>query len=300
MKILVSGSSGLIGSELVRCLSSRGCEMIPLVRTQSAAVKHAVSWDPPAGMLDAARIEGLDAVVHLAGENIAAGRWTAERKRRIRESRTEGTRLLASTLSRLLRPPRVLVSASAIGYYGDRGTEILREDSSPGRGFLPEVCTAWEEAAAPAADRGIRVVLLRIGIVLTAAGGALARMLPPFRLGMGGKIGGGGQYMSWIAIDDLIGVVFRCLEDNALTGPVNAVAPNPVTNRDFARVLGRVLARPAILPLPSFAARLLLGQMADELLLAGARVLPVKLTEAGHQFRYSDLEAAFRHVLARE
>jgi uncharacterized protein (TIGR01777 family) len=299
MKILVSGASGLIGSVLLPCLSSRGHHAIPLVRTRAAAGQNDVCWDPRAGRLDAEDIEGFDAVVHLAGENIAGGRWTAGRKQRILESRAGGTRLLASTLSRLGRPPGVLVSASAIGYYGDRGEEVLVEESAPGRGFLPEVCAAWEEATSPAWERGIRVVILRIGIVLSKAGGALARMLLPFRMGIGGKIGSGDQYMSWISIDDLIGVICRSLEDDTLSGTINAVAPNPTTNGEFVRVLGRVLARPTIVPLPSFAARLLLGQMANELLLAGARVSPARLIAAGYQFQYPDLETALRHILAR-
>ncbi len=297
MKILVSGASGLIASALLPCLTSRGHETWRLTRGSGRASPKAIAWDPDAGSIDAKSLEDFDAVVHLAGENIAGGRWTAERKRRILESRKKGTLLLAESLSRLAHPPRVMISASAIGYYGDRGSEMLNEESAPGSGFLPGVCIAWEEATRSAAGRGIRVVTPRIGIVLTTSGGALARMLPPFRLGLGGKIGSGAQYMSWISLDDLVGVICQGLEDDVLTGAVNAVAPGPVTNLEFTRTLGRVLSRPTILPLPAFAARLMLGEMAQELLLASARVVPDKLIAAGYRFQHSSLEAALRSVL---
>ncbi len=298
MKVLISGASGLIGSALILRLRSEGHEVSRLVRDRSAPAPDAILWDPQAGRLDQAPLEGFDAVVHLAGENIAGGRWTAERKRRIKESRVKGTQLLSKCLSRLNRPPGVLISASAIGYYGDRGPEILREDSRPGRGFLPEVCVAWENAAAAASQKGIRVVSPRIGIVLSAAGGALARMLLPFRLGVGGKIGNGGQYMSWIALDDLTGVICHAIRADKLDGPVNASAPNPVTNAEFTKTLGRVLGRPTVFPLPGFAARLLLGEMADELLLASTRIEPAKLLAADYRFKYEGLEAALRGILS--
>lgn len=297
MKILVSGASGLIGSALVSYLTASGNEVSRLVRSSADAGRDRIAWDPAAGVLDPESLEGFDAVLHLAGENIAAGRWTAERKRRILESRSRGTRLLANTLSRLDEPPNVLVSASAIGYYGDRGPEVLNEDSKSGRGFLPQVCVAWEEATQPATEKGIRVVNPRIGIVLSALGGALARMLVPFRMGVGGKIGSGSQYMSWITLEDLVGVICHCIENDSQRGPVNAVAPEPVTNLEFTKTLGRVLSRPTIFPLPGFAARLFLGEMANELLLAGARVKPNRLLAAGFQYKHIDLEEALRHIL---
>jgi hypothetical protein len=298
MRILVSGASGLIGSALIPYLTSCGHRVGRLVRTSAKAGSGEIPWNPSAGILDASSVEGFDAIVHLAGENIAGGRWTATRKQQILESRSKGTRLLAETLSRLAQPPKVLVSASAIGFYGERGEEILREDNKPGKGFLPEVCVAWEEATRAASEKGIRVATPRIGIVLSAAGGALARMLFPFRIGVGGKIGNGHQFMSWITLDDLVGVIYHAIQTDSLAGPVNAVAPRPVTNLEFTKTLGRVLSRPAVFPLPSFAARLLLGEMADELLLASTRVEPAKLLATGYQFKHSELEAALRHVLA--
>ncbi|HYK91395.1 MAG TPA: TIGR01777 family oxidoreductase [Acidobacteriota bacterium] len=298
MRILVSGASGLIGSALLPHLAARGHETSRLVRASSKARVAGVVWDPSAGVLDATSLEGFDAVVHLAGENIAGGRWTADKKRKILESRSKGTQLLGGTLSRLAQPPRVLVSASAIGFYGDRGPDVMREDSPPGKGFLPEVCTAWEAATRPAALKGIRVVTLRIGIVLSTAGGALKQMLPPFRLGLGGKIGSGRQFMSWITLDDLVGVLHHSIENDSLSGAVNAVAPNPVTNIEFTRTLGHTLSRPTILPLPAFAARLVLGEMADELLLSSTRVEPAKLIAADFHFEHSELEPALRHVLS--
>jgi uncharacterized protein (TIGR01777 family) len=251
------------------------------------------------GSIDQARLEGLDGVVHLAGESIATGRWTAEKKARIRDSRVKGTRLLCESLARLDQPPRVLVSASAIGYYGDRGDEILHEDSASGSGFLAEVCHMWEAATEAASQRNIRVVNLRIGVVLSAMGGALATMLFPFRMGLGGIIGSGRQFMSWIALDDLLGSIAYALRTDTIRGPVNAVAPHPVTNREFTKTLGRVLARPTLLPMPAFAARLAFGEMADELLLSSARVEPARLSAAGYDFRYPTLEGGLRHLLGR-
>jgi len=298
MKILVSGSTGLVGSALVSFLASGGHEVVRLVRGRLKPGVVEVPWDPQAGTIEAAKLEGLDAVVHLAGENIA-GRWTAAKKARIRSSRVEGTRLLAEALAGLKRPPKTLVCASAIGYYGDRGDEVLREDSPSGAGFLAAVCRDWEAAAHAAAEKGIRVVQLRIGVVLSPAGGALARMLTPFKLGLGGRIGPGSQFMSWIAIDDLIGAIHHALTTEPLRGPVNAVAPRAVTNREFTKTLGRVLARPTIFPMPAFAARLAFGEMADELLLASARVEPAKLVSSGYRFRTPELEAALRHLLGK-
>lgn len=299
MKVLVTGSTGLIGSALVPFLAARGHEVVRLVRSQPQPGEAEVHWDPAAGRIDVAGLEGLDAVIHLAGENIAAGRWTAARKARIRDSRVQGTRLLAETLARLSRPPKVLVCASAVGYYGDRGDDLLREDSPPGQGFLADLCQEWEAASEPAAPQGLRVVRVRIGIVLTPRGGALKQMLLPFRMGLGGKIGSGKQYTSWIAFDDLLAAFSHALTNDSLAGAVNAVAPHAVTNREFTKTLGRVLRRPTVFPLPAFAARLAFGKMADELLLAGARIEPTRLLASGFLFRFPELEGALRHLLGK-
>jgi uncharacterized protein (TIGR01777 family) len=296
LRVAVTGASGLVGSSLCAFLVSGGHELWRLVRGEPAADRE-IPWDPLRGALEAEALEGLDALIHLAGENVAAGRWTPERKRAIRESRVKGTRLLAETLAGLERPPRVLVSASAIGYYGDRGDESLEESSSRGEGFLAEVAREWEEATGAAARAGIRVVQLRIGVVLAAEGGALKRMLLPFRLGLGGPLGRGKQWMSWIALDDLIGTVHHALLDESLYGPVNAVSPNPVTNAAFTRELGRALRRPAFLPVPPFLLRLALGEMGEALLLSSARVLPRRLQEADFSFLTPDLPSALRAEL---
>ncbi len=241
----------------------------------------------------------MDAVVHLAGENISAGRWTDARKARIRDSRVQGTRLLCESLVGLSQPPKVLVCASAVGYYGDRKDEVLTEESTPGAGFLAEVCREWEEAAESAAQASIRVVYLRTGIVLSPSGGALAKMLLPFKLGLGGRIGGGGQYMSWIALNDAIGAIHHAIVTEALRGPANLVAPSPVTNLEFTKTLGRVLSRPTIFPLPGFVARLVLGEMADGLLLASTRAEPARLLGTGYVFRHPELEGALRYLLGK-
>ena len=298
MKILVTGSTGLVGSALLPFLSTGGHQPIPLLRGGQAQ-SGAPHWDPAAGKIAAESLEGFDAVVHLAGENIAGGRWTDDKKKKIRDSRVAGTRLLCAALAKRKRPPKTLVCASAIGYYGNRGPEVLDESSAPGSGFLAEVCQEWEAAAEPARAAGIRVVHLRIGVVLSADGGALATMLLPFKLGVGGVIGSGQQYMSWVAIDDVVGAIHFALTQDQLSGPVNAVSPSPVTNRDYTKTLGKVLARPTILPIPSFAIHLGLGEMADELLLASTRVVPDVLQEAGYEFRFPDLEPALRHLLGR-
>jgi uncharacterized protein (TIGR01777 family) len=241
-------------------------------------------------------LQEFDAVVHLAGENVGS-RWTESQKVRIRASRVTGTALLSRALAAATIPPRALIAASAVGYYGDRGDELLTEASPPGSGFLAEVCGEWESATEPAASGGLRVVNLRVGMVLSREGGALARMLTPFRLGLGGPIAGGRQYMSWITLDDLVRIIIFALTENSLRGPVNAVTPNPVTNTQFARTLGNVLRRPAILPLPAEAVRLMFGEMGQELLLASQRAQPARLTAAGFRFEFSDLEPALRHVL---
>ena len=297
MKVLISGATGLIGSALIPALESGGHETTRL--TRSPGSRGDVGWYPSSGPIDASRLEGHDAVVHLAGESIGEGRWTPEKKRRILESRREGTRLLAETIAGLSEPPKVLVSASAVGYYGDRGNELLREDSEPGWDFLAEVCKAWEAAADPARVAGIRVVHPRNGIVLSTEGGALARTLPIFKLGGGGRIGSGRQWWSWVAIDDVAGAYVHALTDDSLDGPVNVGSPNPLTNAEYTRVLGKVLIRPTVFPLPAQAARLMLGEVADALLLASQRVEPAKLKEGGYEFRYPELEGALRHLTGR-
>jgi len=299
MKIIMTGASGFIGSVLMPALQAEGHELIRMVRRTSGGSGKEILWDPNCASNNIKGLEGSDAVIHLAGENIGNARWTPEKKKRILQSRKRGTALLARSLASLKSPPKVLISASAIGYYGDRGEEILREDSAPGVGFLAEVCRAWEEATLPASDQGIRVVRLRTGIVLSTREGALSRMLLPFRLGLGGKFGSGRQYMSWICMDDLI-EIFKFALQTSLRGPVNMVAPNPVTNLEFVQALGRVLSRPALLPLPGFALRVLLGEMADSLLLSSARVEPGQLAATGYRFKYPDLEGTLRHVLQEE
>lgn len=299
MKVLVTGASGFVGSALVPFLVNEGHFVVRLVRSTPAPGRNEVSWDPERGAIDLDALEGIDAAVHLAGESIAGSSWTGEGKRKIRDSRVGGTRLLCDSFSRLERPPETLVCASAVGYYGDRGHEVLREESPPGTGFLAQVCREWEAASEAAERKGIRVVRLRIGMVLSAKGGALAKMLGIFRAGLGGRVGSGEQYMSWIALDDLVGAVDHAIRTPSLEGPVNAVSPRPVTNREFARTLGRVLGRPAVLPAPAFAVRLVLGEMADELLLASTRVAPDRLLLSGYAFRYPELEGALRHLLRR-
>lgn len=297
MRVLVSGSSGLVGTALRERLAAAGHTVERLRRGAGPSQPGWVTWDPAMNLFDAVAAEGADAVVHLAGASVAEGRWTEKRKRVLRSSRVDATRHLVSELGKLKAPPRVFVSASAIGYYGNRGDEVLTEKSAPAEDFLGRLSQEWEAEAGAAAQFGARVVLLRIGVVLAAQGGALAKMLPPFKLGMGGPIGSGRQWMSWISLPDLVAVIERTLGDAALQGPVNAVAPNPVTNRDFSRALGRVLHRPAFAPLPGFMARILFGEMADALLLASTRVVPERLQAAGFQFQHAEVEAALRAVL---
>jgi len=296
MNILVSGSHGLIGSALVPALNARGHRIVRLVRAPTAPSPEQIAWDPGSGRIDARALEGIDAVIHLAGESIATGRWTAAKKARIRESRVRGTRSIADALAGLGRKPNVLMCASATGYYGDREEEILVEDSEPGAGFLAEVVRAWEAAAAPARDAGIRVVHLRSGVVLSPGGGALARLLPVFRLGLGGRLGSGRQFMSWITIDDEVEAIVLALTRDDLRGPVNCVSPNPVTNREFTAALGRILRRPAPCAVPGTMLRLALGEVASELL-ASQRVHPARLLAAGYAFRYPAVELALHHLL---
>ncbi len=288
MRVLVSGSTGLIGSQLVLLLARRGHTVVRLVRGIPAAGEEPVRWDPAAGALAGEDLHGIDAAVHLAGEPIVR-RWTPARKRRVRESRIEGTRLLSQTLARLDPRPKVLVSMSAIGYYGDRGDEELTEESPPGRGFLPEVAGDWEAATGAAVSGGIRVVLPRLGVVMTPRGGALAKMLPAFRLGLGGRLGSGDQFISWISLEDALRGICFALETGSLSGPVNLVGPGPVTNREFTAALARVLRRPALAPVPAVLLELALGDMARELLLASTRVRPHALIESGFSFRHTDI-----------
>ncbi len=296
LRIAVSGATGLIGAQLAAFLSGGGHTVHRLVRRTPAPGSGDIAWDPARGTIDAAALEGVDAVVHLAGESVAA-RWTDARRAAIRESRVSGTALLARTLAGLARPPRVFVSASAIGWYGhDRGEAELDEQSSAGSGFLAEVCRAWEAAADPARAAGIRVVHPRIGVVLSARGGALAEMLPPARMGAGGPIGTGRQRMSWIALDDVLGALLHCIVGD-VHGQVNLVAPNPVAQATFARTLGHVLHRPAVVPLPAFAVRAAFGEMGEEVLLGGQRVLPRRLEADGYRFLRPTLEETLRFEL---
>jgi uncharacterized protein (TIGR01777 family) len=298
MIVAVTGSTGMVGTELAPALERNGHSVWRIVRGPVPDTERDISWDPAAGKLDGAKLNGVDVVVHLAGENIAGHRWSQEFKQRILKSRVDGTRLLCSTLAKLEEKPKTLVSASATGFYGNRGDEVVDESSTGGHGFLAEVCREWEAATQAARDVGIRVVNLRIGPVLSPKGGALAKMLPPFKAGLGGVVGSGKQYFSWIALDDLVSVILFTLSHEELNGPVNAVTPAAVTNYDFTKTLGAALSRPTVLPMPAFAARLAFGEMADEMLLGGVRVRPTRLVDAGFQFQYAELEPALRHLLA--
>ena len=296
MEIAITGSSGLIGTALATALRADGHRVRPVVRGPSSD-PGAVRWDPAAGTIDPAGLEGADAVVHLAGVGIGAKRWTEAHKAAVRDSRTAGTGLLARTLARLDRPPAVLVSGSAIGYYGDRGDEVLTELSAPGEGFLAAVVQAWEAAAQPAVEAGIRTVYLRSGIVLTDRGGALPRLALPFKLFLGGRVGSGRQWMSWITLDDEVSAVRFAIDTPGVAGPVNAVSPEPVTNAELAKALGAALHRPAAVPVPACGPRLLMGrEMADELVFASQRVRPQVLIDAGHPFAHTDIRAALRGI----
>jgi uncharacterized protein len=296
LRVAITGASGFLGTHLRTFLESGGHQVLALSR-QNPAPAGSVTWDPEADRIDAAALEGIDAVVHLAGESIAAGRWNDERRQRILDSRVRGTGLLAHALAGLARPPSVLISASAIGYYGDRGAEPLDESAAAGTGFLPDVARAWEAAADPARERGIRVVHPRIGIVLAADGGALHAMLPPFRAGVGGRIGHGRQVMSWVALDDVLWAVHHAIWSSSLNGPMNVTAPAPVSNAAFARTLGKVLHRPALLPLPGPVVTTLFGEMGRRLLLEGACVVPRRLQESGYTFGFPSLQPALHHLL---
>lgn len=297
MRTLITGASGLVGAAVAQRLRQRGHEVICLRYRSGSASAQDWSWDPVSGYVDPRVREGVEAVVHLGGENIADRRWTTTRKQRIRESRVNGTRLLAETLAQSLVRPRVVVSASATGYYGHREATPVTEEAEPGRGFLSEVCQAWEAAWQPLEAKGVRVVRLRIGMVLAAHGGALARMLPLFRWGLGGTLGSGQQFWSWIHLEDLVRVAIQTMAEERLAGPVNAVAPEALTQAEFTRILARVLHRPAWLPTPAFLLRGALGEMAEAVLLSGARVVPQKLVESGFQFEHPRLEGALADLL---
>ncbi len=299
MRILVTGASGLVGSALIPFLTTGGHRVARLVRRADQTHADALLWSPQTGIANPAALEGFDAVIHLAGESIATGRWTSQKKAAIRDSRVQGTQVLCEALSKLQRPPKALVCAYAIGYYGDRGDEKLNEQSPPGRDFLAAVCRDWEAATEPATASGIRVANLRLGMIQSLAGGALAKMILPFQMGAGGMIGHGRQYMSWITLDDVIGAIHHALITDSLEGPVNVVAPQPVTNRVFTHTIGRILHRPTLLPLPAAAARLAFGEMADALLLSSANVASEKLQDTGYAFRHPILEDGLRHVLGR-
>jgi hypothetical protein len=291
MKVLITGATGLVGSALVPFLESHGCLVTRLMRPRD--------WNPETGKIDLERLEGFDAVIHLAGENIASGRWTAARKAQIMLSRAMGTRLLAESLTKLQRPPKVLVTASAIGYYGSRGDRILTEESPAGTGFLANVCKTWESASEPAVAHGIRVVRLRIGVVLSAKGGALAKMRRPFHLGLGGALGTGRQYMSWVTLRDLCRIVYHVLQTPSLSGAVNAVSPHPVTNREFTHALASAMHRPALFSVPRLAVRTAMGELGNSLLLASMRVVPAKLEASGFHFEDTDIALALHRIMGK-
>ncbi len=296
-RVLVSGATGLVGREIVAALFAQGDEVVRLSRRRSKS--GTIQWDPEERQIDAGALSGFDAVLHLAGESID-GRWTAEKKYRIRESRIAGTKFLCEVLEGVPAPPSVFLQASAIGYYGDRGDELLREDSAPGQGFLADVCREWEKAAEPLKGRATRIAALRIGMVLSLDGGGLPRMLTPIRFGLGGRLGSGCQHVSWIHIDDLVDAFLHGLDEADIAGPINCVAPETVTNMELTRKLAKILRRPAWLPLPEFAGRWILGEMADEVLFSSARVDPTRLLKSGFSFRYPNLDAALEHLFEEE
>ncbi|MDP6354315.1 MAG: TIGR01777 family oxidoreductase [Planctomycetota bacterium] len=299
MKVAITGSSGDIGSELIPFLNTGGHEVVRLVRSRSMVGESSAYWNPAEGELSPDLFQGVDAVINLSGENVSGGRWTAAKKERLRDSRIRTTELLAETLAGLDDPPEVLLNSSAVGFYGDRGDESVDESCQRGSGLLPDVCAEWEAATRPAQEKGIRTAFLRFGVVLSPAGGALSKMLLPFKMCIGGVIGNGRQYMSWISIDDAVGAIYHLLMNESIEGPVNIVSPNPVTNRDYTKTLGKVISRPTILPMPAFAARLAFGEKADELLLLSTKVEPARLNETDFDFRFPNLEDALRHLLKR-
>lgn len=298
MRILVAGASGMMGRALVPFLQTQGHTVVQLVR-RAAVGEEEVQWNPAAGELDAAKLAGVDAVINLSGENVGAGRWTTARRENILQSRIATTRTLVTTVANMARKPAVFVNASAVGFYGERGDEELSEESAIGVGFLPEVCLIWETHAEGAARAGIRTVLLRFGVVLSPAGGALAKLLPLFQAGLGGRVGEGKQWMSWVGIDDAVGAIYHALVESRCAGAMNIVAPGAVTNGEFAAILGRVVRRPAVLPVPAGGLRMVFGEMADATLLASTRAVPGRLVGTGYAFRQATLEVALRAVLGR-
>jgi uncharacterized protein (TIGR01777 family) len=298
MNVLVTGSHGLIGSSLTPYLTSLGHKVKRLLRSSADANVDDIVWDQKR-LLTPTELQGIDIVIHLAGESIASGRWDESKKKAMQDSRVNSTRLLCESISRLDDAPQAMLCASAIGYYGDGGTKELEETALAGNSFLSHLCQDWENATRAIQERNVRVVNLRFGVVLSPKGGALAQMLPPFKFGAGGNIGSGKQYMSWIAIDDVVNAICHCLNNNTVSGPVNLVAPKPVTNAEFTKAMGRVLNRPTFFPVPEFAARLAFGEMADELLLNSCRVKPTKLINSGYQFLYPDINSALRHILGK-
>ncbi len=298
MKIVIAGASGLIGRALLPALRDRGHEVIRLVRIPARGADE-IFWRPENRELDGEQLVGTDAIINLAGENIAGGRWTAARRERILASRVDATRTLVTTCAKMKQKATVFINASAVGFYGDAGDDEVTEASPAGHGFLPETCLIWETNAESAARAGMRTVLLRFGVVLAANGGALAKMLPVFRLGLGGRMGAGSQWMSWVSIDDAVGAAMHALDHSACSGAVNVVAPEPVTNADFTATLARVLNRPAAFPVPSWLLRAVFGQMAVETILASTRARPGRLSATGYVFRFTDLEAALRAAVAR-
>lgn len=296
MKILITGASGLIGSTLRSSLEERGHKLL-LASRKEPTKPNQIKWTIDHGFAEPERLEGVDAVVHLAGESISALRWSEEKKRAIRDSRVFGTRSVVEAMAKMERKPKVFIAGSATGIYGDRGDEEMTESSRPGDTFLSEVCEEWEAESLKAEELGIRTVLLRTGIVLAKDGGALATMLTPFKLGVGGVVGSGRQYMSWVSLDDEVGAIVFALEHEEIHGPLNVVAPNPVTNQEFTKTLGDVLYRPTILPLPTFAVDLIFGEMGDALLLDSTRVVPKRLIDAGYEFKYTNLKPALENAL---
>ena len=298
MRILITGASGLIGNALRPTLEAKGPELILASRSEPKDGRH-LQWNPDTGFADSdlARLESLDAVIHLAGENVSGLRWTDEKKKAIRDSRVFGTRSMIETFDKLTAKPRAFISGSAIGFYGDRGDEVMSESSSAGKTYLSEVCKEWEAESRRAEDMGIRTVLLRTGIVLSKDGGALATMMTPFKLGVGGVVGSGKQWMSWISLDDAVGIINFVMENEGVRGAVNVVAPNPATNEEFTKTLGSVLYRPTFLPLPEFAVHMVFGEMGDALLLDSTRVVPKRLQDNGYEFRFTSLKAALEHAV---
>jgi uncharacterized protein len=298
MKVIISGASGLVGTALTKALCTEGHTALHLVRTQNEVSSGQIRWDPLSAQVDVSALEGADVVVHLSGASISDGRWTPARKEILRSSRLDSTRVLVDSLARLHQKPRVFVSASAVGYYGNRGDEILTESSGPGNDFLSLLARDWEAEAIRAAQSGMRTVILRFGVILSPHGGALPQMIRPFRFGAGGRLGSGRQWMSWIALEDVIEIIRSSISDSEMNGAVNVVAPNPVRNSDFAHIAGRILHRPSLLPAPPFMLRLALGEMVDALLLASQRAVPERLLQSGHPFKFAEIEPALRVMLS--